>query len=137
MLRINLLVAVAVAAGVVGCAQCDTCDDFPAPCTGPNCGQPYSVPTAMTDPAMSQGGPVMGTMTPVAPASDAAGPAPATPAPATQPRPPRTPPPPVPAARPRRWTRSRSRSNLFRTDPPNSVGGSSPPPGQFPFPNPP
>ena len=40
MSRISLLlVAAAVAAGVVGCAQCDTCDDFPAPCTGPNCGQ--------------------------------------------------------------------------------------------------
>ena len=33
-----LLVGVALAAGS-GCAQCDTCDDFPAPCTGPNCGQ--------------------------------------------------------------------------------------------------
>jgi hypothetical protein len=79
MLRINLLVAVAVAAGVVGCAQCDTCDDFPAPCTGPNCGQPYSVPAAMTDPAMTQGGPVMGTTTPVPPGNDSAGPAPVAP----------------------------------------------------------
>ena len=40
MSRISLLlVAVAVSAGAVGCAQCDTCDDFPAPCVGPNCGQ--------------------------------------------------------------------------------------------------
>jgi len=33
-----LVVGLALAAGS-GCAQCDTCDDFPAPCTGPNCGQ--------------------------------------------------------------------------------------------------
>ena len=33
-----LLVAAALAAGGFGCAHCDTCDDFPAPCTGPNCG---------------------------------------------------------------------------------------------------
>ena len=23
--------------GVLGCAHCDTCDDFPAPCVGANC----------------------------------------------------------------------------------------------------
>ena len=34
----SLLVAAGLAAGTVGCAQCDTCDDFPAPCIGPNCG---------------------------------------------------------------------------------------------------
>ena len=80
MLRINLLVAVAVAAGVVGCAQCDTCDDFPAPCTGPNCGHMHGIPPEIADPAMGQGSPVMGTTTPVAPANDAAGPAPTAPA---------------------------------------------------------
>ena len=33
-------VAVGLAlAAATGCAQCDTCDDFPAPCVGPNCGQ--------------------------------------------------------------------------------------------------
>ena len=47
MSRICWMVAALMAVGVVGCAQCDTCDDFPAPCTGPNCGQgpggaPYS-----------------------------------------------------------------------------------------------
>src|SRR5205807_756681 len=30
--------AAALAAGAIGCTQCDTCDDFPTPCTGPNCG---------------------------------------------------------------------------------------------------
>ncbi len=41
MLRINsLLVAVALAAGAVGCTQCDTCDDFPTPCVGATCGAP-------------------------------------------------------------------------------------------------
>ncbi|HEV3166124.1 MAG TPA: hypothetical protein VGZ22_19020 [Isosphaeraceae bacterium] len=34
-----LLVAVGLAAGA-GCTQCDTCDDFPTPCNGPNCGYP-------------------------------------------------------------------------------------------------
>ena len=33
-----LAVGLALAAAS-GCAQCDTCDDFPAPCVGPNCGQ--------------------------------------------------------------------------------------------------
>lgn len=34
------IVAVGLAlAAATGCAQCDTCDDFPAPCVGPNCGQ--------------------------------------------------------------------------------------------------
>jgi hypothetical protein len=42
MKRPSLLVlAASLAAVAVGCAHCDTCDDFPAPCTGPNCGYPY------------------------------------------------------------------------------------------------
>jgi len=55
MSRISLLMAVAVAAGVVGCAQCDTCDDFPAPCVGPNCGQNSYTPPGYVAPTMSQG----------------------------------------------------------------------------------
>ncbi|RUL85917.1 hypothetical protein [Tautonia sociabilis] len=48
MSRPSLLVLVAsVAAASVGCAHCDTCDDFPAPCTGPNCGYPYQVTLPM------------------------------------------------------------------------------------------
>ncbi len=39
MTRFALLVVGLALAGATGCAQCDTCDDFPAPCTGPNCGQ--------------------------------------------------------------------------------------------------
>ena len=39
MTRYALLVVGLALAGATGCAQCDTCDDFPAPCTGPNCGQ--------------------------------------------------------------------------------------------------
>jgi len=82
MFRIHLMVAVAVAAGVIGCAQCDTCDDFPTPCVGPNCGQAYGVPGDVLAPTMGRGGPaMMGTMAPIAePAHDAAGPAPSTPA---------------------------------------------------------
>ena len=46
MSRMSLmLVAAAVAAGVVGCAQCDTCDDFPAPLHWPR--------TARTGPGFS------------------------------------------------------------------------------------
>ena len=39
MTKFALLVVGLALAGATGCAQCDTCDDFPAPCTGPNCGQ--------------------------------------------------------------------------------------------------
>ena len=55
MSRPSLLVLAASAAALaVGCAHCDTCDDFPAPCTGPYCGYPYqsSYPIA--------GGPMVG-----------------------------------------------------------------------------
>ena len=38
MTRFALLLLGLALAGATGCAQCDTCDDFPAPCTGPNCG---------------------------------------------------------------------------------------------------
>jgi hypothetical protein len=39
MSRLSLLVAsAALGLAAVGCAHCDTCDDFPAPCNGPNCG---------------------------------------------------------------------------------------------------
>jgi hypothetical protein len=84
MSRISLmLVAAAVAAGSVGCAQCDTCDDFPAPCTGPNCGQngggvlDYMPP----GPGQPAGSGVAAAMNPpvTAPTNDAAGPAPTTP----------------------------------------------------------
>ena len=39
MTRFFFLMVGLALVGVSGCAQCDTCDDFPAPCTGPNCGQ--------------------------------------------------------------------------------------------------
>ena len=76
----NLVLAAVVASGVVGCAQCDTCDDFPAPCTGPNCGHnhapmPLGAPV-MTGPMAPEFGSV-----PVAPmGGDDAGPAPSVPA---------------------------------------------------------
>lgn len=45
MLRSRLaLLAVAMAAGVAGCTFCDTCDDFPTPCVGGNCGEPGTSP---------------------------------------------------------------------------------------------
>ncbi len=81
-----LLVAAGLAAGTVGCAQCDTCDDFPAPCIGPNCGvggayggsapanATYSGPAAPATPVMS--------MPPASPgaANDGAAPIPSAPA---------------------------------------------------------
>ena len=36
--RLLLAFALMTALGTFGCAHCDTCDDFPAPCVGPNCG---------------------------------------------------------------------------------------------------
>jgi hypothetical protein len=51
MLRLSaLLVAAGLSIVAFGCAQCDTCDDFPAPCSGPNCPGGYGMP--------SQAGPV-------------------------------------------------------------------------------
>lgn len=39
MLRLSLLLAaVACTIGTAGCTHCDTCDDFPIPCVGGNCG---------------------------------------------------------------------------------------------------
>ena len=39
MLRHSLLlVAGTLAVASAGCTHCDTCDDFPIPCVGPNCG---------------------------------------------------------------------------------------------------
>ncbi len=74
-LRDRMLWTVLVAAaGFSGCAVCDTCDDFPAPCVGPNCGQ-NGMATSYT------GVPVMGVGTPSAPmANDSAGPGPMMPA---------------------------------------------------------
>lgn len=68
MARWNLLMAaMAVAAGTIGCAHCDTCDDFPTPCVGANCnGAPlaYAGPVAgmpagdtVNPPAPSEFGP--------------------------------------------------------------------------------
>ncbi len=85
-----LLLAATVGVGYVGCAQCDTCDDFPAPCTGPNCGQNAGGIPSYLGPMMGQGTPVMGAATPNGRAmNDAAGPAPVAP-PST--RSPETPP---------------------------------------------
>jgi hypothetical protein len=52
---------VVIAAANAGCAVCDTCDDFPVPCVGANCGQNV------------QGGPaVMGSATQAYPDDSAA-----------------------------------------------------------------
>ena len=60
MLRISLLVAIGVMASAVGCAQCDTCDDFPAPCVGPNCGGNTYAPPGYLAPTMDQMSPAQG-----------------------------------------------------------------------------
>jgi hypothetical protein len=62
----SLLIAAAVATAVVGCAHCDTCDDFPAPCV--DCGYSTPGPVGATmyaegmpaGPMMGPGGPMMG-----------------------------------------------------------------------------
>jgi hypothetical protein len=56
-----LLTVVAAVASFAGCAVCDTCDDFPAPCVGPNCGQKW-VPGSMNGPG-AEAMPVMGAST--------------------------------------------------------------------------
>jgi hypothetical protein len=97
MSRLSLLLgSAALAIATVGCAHCDTCDDFPAPCTGPNCGAglygasagPVMYPTSAAAPVSSTpgAGPAAGSaaaptpppdVPPAAPAGDA--PAPASP----------------------------------------------------------
>ncbi len=57
MLRSRFLsmAAASVVASAFGCAHCDTCDDFPAPCQGASCGyQPSDVPYP-TGPAVPVG----------------------------------------------------------------------------------
>ncbi len=78
MLRISLLVAIGAMASAFGCAQCDTCDDFPAPCVGPNCGGNTYSPPGYLAPTMDQGAPTQGPATP--PADDRAPEGPMTPA---------------------------------------------------------
>jgi hypothetical protein len=72
-----LAVAMGLAVGAVGCAHCDTCDDFPAPCIGGNCG--------------GMGGPMPGMAMAPMTSEPAAAPAPSAPAPADQPGPFRVP----------------------------------------------
>ncbi len=58
MLMLGLFTSLAY----TGCTHCDTCDDFPAPCTGPGCGgSPYPMNTAMN---MPPDGHVMGQSAP-------------------------------------------------------------------------
>jgi hypothetical protein len=103
MSRSSLLLMAALAAGGFGCAHCDTCDDFPAPCTGPNCGfQGYPIGAEL--PGGPTGAPIVPVpvgpshQVPVGPpvGSPVADPAPATPppdAPSEGPSTPETPPP--------------------------------------------
>ncbi len=105
MLRISLLVAIGVMASAVGCAQCDTCDDFPAPCVGPNCGGNTYAPPGYLAPTMDQSAPMQGPANAPAaqPADDQApgGPAaPATPSPSVPPVDATPPTPTEPAGRP-------------------------------------
>lgn len=76
-----LAIAMGLAAGAIGCAHCDTCDDFPAPCLGGNCGsEPVMAgPTMAMGPAILEAAPL--TSAPAAP-SNGPGPfsAPTTPA---------------------------------------------------------
>ena len=74
-----LTAAASLAVGALGCAHCDTCDDFPTPCTGANCGYqqaPNGVPYPV-GPAVPVGGPAS-----PAPAPITSSPATATPPPA-------------------------------------------------------
>jgi hypothetical protein len=78
MSRISaLLVAAGLLAGSGGCAQCDHCDDFPAPCTGPNCAGAYSMnPTSVANRGGTDPGAAPATMSPAKPSDDSAGPIP-------------------------------------------------------------
>jgi hypothetical protein len=80
-----VLMAAGLAAGAVGCAHCDTCDDFPTPCVGPNCGGGPMGVYAMASGPVSYSAPAGATTSApagaaLAPANDGAGPAPTAPA---------------------------------------------------------
>jgi len=99
MTRLNaVLVAAGLAVGAVGCAHCDTCDDFPAPCVGPNCATgPMGAYGMASGPTAYSGPMTLGATVPAGPAGsslggsviDSAVPAPSVPgtAPATAPAP--------------------------------------------------
>lgn len=56
MLRFSLaLTTVAIVIGSSGCTHCDTCDDFPLPCIGGNCGGAGGSPTVMPGPFAGPG----------------------------------------------------------------------------------
>ena len=81
-----LLAAFTLAAGMTGCTHCDTCDDFPTPCTGPNCGfrgGPVGGTVVHTGPPIVAGPSAPVEMAPGAPSStpDSSAPAPPQPAP--------------------------------------------------------
>jgi hypothetical protein len=77
-----VLMAAGLAAGAVGCAHCDTCDDFPTPCVGPNCGGGPMGVYAMSSGPVSYSAPAGAAL---GPANDGAGPAPTAPAAGTPP----------------------------------------------------
>jgi hypothetical protein len=86
MLRLSalMLVAAGLSISAVGCAQCDTCDDFPAPCTGPNCAGGYGMPSGPIGPVTYSGPMPTNQPTEVLPAPGGPGAA-APPAPAVKP----------------------------------------------------
>ena len=84
----SILATASVCMCTWGCAQCDTCDDFPAPCIGPNCGMAgaYAVPNHGPIPATAPAtpaAPATGVSTP----SDAAEPIAPPPPSVTNPKP--------------------------------------------------
>ncbi len=87
MTKFALLVVGVALAVASGCAQCDTCDDFPAPCVGPNCGQGGYNTVGFIPP--TQDGLPAGEARTTAPADDAApamnNPSPSTPSPTIPP----------------------------------------------------
>jgi hypothetical protein len=78
------VVAAGLGAGAVGCAHCSTCDDFPAPCVGPNCGGGPNGAYAMASGPAGYPAPTGMVVAPpsgasLGPVNDAAGPAPTVP----------------------------------------------------------
>ena len=62
MLRLKLLSVAVMLTVAVGCTQCDTCDDFPAPCYGGNCGPQAYAPAGPSVPVYPTGGETMAPM---------------------------------------------------------------------------
>jgi hypothetical protein len=109
MHRLAAALSTALISGAIGCAHCDTCDEFPRPCVGSDCAglatggelMPTSAPIAAAPMGlMGEGMPYDVTDVPAGTPMPSMTPAPAPTSAAPSAAPSVTPPPPIPGAAP-------------------------------------